>query len=148
MILDSLQKCKPLNHATRKRSLFDLQKEYCAPGTQTRIADFENRFCREIEKSIFFCRQSLPKHFVFGQYTSPMRIIVLLSYTQSGVNALHIVNALKSVTLVGQKKLTLLEMFDFPVTQDDNFCKDELITVLFKPIDGKYTSLVLFKPKR
>ena len=49
--------------------------------------------CQEIEKS-FLCRQSLPKHFVFGQNTSPMRIKVLLSYPQSGVNALHIVIAL------------------------------------------------------
>ena len=35
MILASLQKCKPLGQATRKRNLFILQKEYCAPGTQT-----------------------------------------------------------------------------------------------------------------
>ena len=33
--------------------MFDLQKEYCAPGTQTRVADIDNLFCREIEKS--FC---------------------------------------------------------------------------------------------
>ena len=36
---------------TRKRNLFDLQKEYCAPGTQTHIVDIDNRFCQEIEKS-------------------------------------------------------------------------------------------------
>ena len=77
-----------------------------------------------------------------------MGIIVLLSYPQSGVNALHIVIALKNVTLVSNKKSILLEMFDFAVTQVDNYCKNELITVLFKLFDGKDASLVLFKPKR
>ena len=74
-----------------------------------------------------------------------MRIIVLLSYAQS---VLHIVIALKNVTLVGNKKSILVEMFDFAVTQVDNFCKNELIIVMFKLFDGKDTSLVLFKPKR
>ena len=77
-----------------------------------------------------------------------MRIIVLFSYPQSGVNALHIVIALKNVTFVSNKKSILVEMFDFAVTQFDNFCKNELITVLFKLFDGKDTSLVLLKPKR
>ena len=35
----------------KKRKPFDIQKEYCSPGTQTRIADIDNRFCREIEES-------------------------------------------------------------------------------------------------
>ena len=48
------------------------------------------------------------------------------------VNALHIVIALKIVTLVSNKKSILVEMFDFAVTQVDIFCKNELITVLFK----------------
>ena len=73
-----------------------------------------------------------------------MRIIVLLSYPQSGVNALHIVIALKIITLVSNKKSILVEMFDFAVTQVDNFCKNELITVF----DGKDASLVLIKAKR
>ena len=111
---------------------------------QTHIADLENHFCREIEKS-FFCRQSLPKHFAFGENTSPMIIMALLSYAQS---VLHIVIALKNVTLLGNKKSILVEMFDFTVTQVDNFCKNELITVMLKFFDGKDTSLVLFKPKR
>ena len=71
-----------------------------------------------------------------------MRITVLLLYPKSGVNALHIVIALKNVTLVSNKKSILVEMFDFAVTQVDNFCKNELITVLFKLLDGKDTSLV------
>ena len=67
---------------------------------------------------------------------------MLLSYPQSGVNAIHIVIALKNVTLVSNRKLILVEMFDFAVTQVDNFCKNDLITVLFNFLDGKDTSLV------
>ena len=77
-----------------------------------------------------------------------MRKIVPLSYPQSGVNALHIVIALKNVTLVGNKKSILVEMFDFAVTQVDNFCENELITVMFKLFDGKDASVVLFKPEQ
>ena len=83
-----------------------------------------------------------------GQYTSPMRTKALLAYPQSGVNALHIVIALKIVTFVGNKKSIPVEIFDFTVTQVNNFCKNELITVMFKLFDGKDTSLFLFKPKR
>ena len=68
-----------------------------------------------------------------------------LSYPQTGVNALHIVVALKNVTPVSNKKSILGEMFDFAVTQVDNFYKNELITVMFKPFDGKDASLVVFK---
>ena len=74
-----------------------------------------------------------------------MILLALLSYAQS---VLHIVIPLKKVTLVGNKKMILLEMFDFAVTQVENFCKNELITVIIKFLDGKDTSLVLFKPKR
>ena len=80
-----------------------------------------------------------------------MRRIVLLSYPQSGVNALHIVPIvipLKNVSLVSNKKSIVVEMFDFAVTQVDNFCKNELITVLFKLFDGKDASFVLSKLKR
>ena len=77
-----------------------------------------------------------------------MRIIVLLSNPQSGFNVLHIVIALKIVTLVSNKKSFPVEMFDFAVTLVDNFCKNELITVMFKLFDGKDASLVLFKPER
>ena len=126
----------------RKSNSFDLQKEYCSPGTRTRIADIDNRFCRENEKS-FFCRQTSPENFVFGQHTSPMRIIVLLSYPQSGVKVLHILKSSKNVIHISNKKSILVEMFDFAVTQVDNFCKNELITVFFKLFDGKDTSFVL-----
>ena len=62
---------------------------------------------------------------------------MLLSNPQKGVNAQHIVFALKNVTLVGTKKSVLVEMFDFAVTQVDSFCKNEFITVMFKLFDGK-----------
>ena len=77
-----------------------------------------------------------------------MSIIVLLSYPNLGVNALHIVIALKNVTLVSNKISILLEVFDFAVTQVDNFCENELITVMFKLFDGENASLFLFKPER
>ena len=73
---------------------------------------------------------------------------MLLSYPQSGVNALQMVIALKNITLVSNKKSILVEMFNFAVTQVDNFCKNELITVLFKLFDGKDARIVLLKPKR
>ena len=77
-----------------------------------------------------------------------MRIIVLLLYPQSGVKALHTVIALKNVTLVSNKKLILVELFDFAATQIDNFCENELITVMFNLFDGKDARLVLSKPER
>ena len=72
-----------------------------------------------------------------------MRIIVLLSYPESVT--LHIVIAFKNVTLVSNKKSILVEMFDFAVTQVDNLCKNELVTVLFTLFDGKDASLVFFQ---
>ena len=73
-----------------------------------------------------------------------MRRAVLLSYPKSGVNALYIVIALKNVTIASNKKSILVEFGDFAVTQVDNFCKNELITLLFKLFDGKDTSLAFF----
>ena len=97
---------------------------------------------------ILLLQAKFTKTVSFGQYTSPMRKIGLLPYPQSGVKALHIVIALKNVTLVSNKKSILVEKFDFAVTQVDNFCKNELITVLFNFFDGKDASLVLFIPER
>ena len=71
--------------------------------------------------------------------------MALLSYAQS---VLHIVIALKNFTLESNQISILVEMIDFAATQVDNFCKNELITVMFKLFDGKDARLVLFKPKR
>ena len=74
-----------------------------------------------------------------------MIIIVLLSYPQSGVNTLHIVIALKNVTIVSNKKSILVQMLDFAVTQVDNLRRNDLITILFKLFHGKDTGLVFFQ---
>ena len=47
-------------HKRQKRKLNDLQKEYCALGTQTRFADIDKHLCREIEIS-FFAGKICPK---------------------------------------------------------------------------------------
>ena len=60
----------------------------------------------------------------------------------------YVIIALKNVTIVSNKKSILVEMFDFAVPQVDNFCKNELITVMFKLSDGKDASLVLFELER
>ena len=36
----------------QKKNLFVLQKDFCAPGTQTRIVDIDNRLCWVIEMSV------------------------------------------------------------------------------------------------
>ena len=53
-------------------------------------------------------------------------------------------NCSKNVTLVGYKKSILVQMFDFAVTQVDNFCENEMITVMYKLLDWKDSSLVFF----
>ena len=76
-----------------------------------------------------------------------MREIVLCHTHNQGLNALHIVIAVKNITLVSNKKPIPAEMFDFAVTQVDNFCKNELVTVMFKFFDGKDACLVFFPKK-
>ena len=71
-----------------------------------------------------------------------------ISYPKLGVNALRIVIALENVTLVSNKISIFVEVFDLAVTQVDNFCENELITVMFRLFDGENASLVLFKPER
>ena len=66
---------------------------------------------------------------MFGQYTSPMRIIVLLSHPQLGVNALQIVSALNYFTLVCNVISVLVEMVNLAMVKVDNFCKNKLIAV-------------------
>ena len=66
---------------------------------------------------------------MFGQNTSPMRIIVLLSYPQLGLNVLHIVIALNYFTLVCNVISVLVEMVNFAMVKVDNFCKNKLIAV-------------------
>ena len=66
----------------------------------------------------------------------------------SFMSSLYVIIALKIVTLVSNKKPISVEIIDFAVTQVDNFCKNDLITLMLKLFDGKNASLVLFKPER
>ena len=71
----------------------------------------------------------LPEKFVFGQYTSPMRTIVLLSYSESRVNVLHIIIALDYFTLVCKVISVLVEVVNFAMVKVKNFCKKKMIAV-------------------
>ena len=57
----------------------------------------------------------------FGQYMSPMRIIVLSSNTKLGVKALHIVIALNYFTFVCNAISVLVKMENFANAKVDNF---------------------------
>ena len=81
------------------------------------------------EWNVFLCRQSLREQFVFGQYTSHMGLSVLLSYPQSGVNALNIIIALNYFTLVCSVIWVPVKMVKFTMVKVDNFCKKKLIAV-------------------
>ena len=54
---------------------------------------------------------------------------MLLSYPQSGVNALHIVIALKYFTLVCNLISVLVEVVILAMVKIDNFCKNKLTAV-------------------
>ena len=77
-----------------------------------------------------------------------MRIIVPLSYPQSGVSVLHIVNALIYFILVCNVVSVLVEMVNFAMVKVDNFCKNKIIAVYFKLFDGKNARIVVYKSER
>ena len=54
---------------------------------------------------------------------------MLLLLPKSGVNALHIVNALNYFTLICNVLLVLVEVVNFTMVKVDNFCKNKLISV-------------------
>ena len=58
-----------------------------------------------------------------------VRVTVIGGELFSFILSSYIKIALKNVTLVSNTKSILVEMFDFAVTQVDNFCKDEMTTV-------------------
>ena len=58
-----------------------------------------------------------------------------------------VINALRNVTFLSNKKSIVVETFDSAVTQVDNFCENELIPVMFKLFDGRDASLVPLKPE-
>ena len=136
----------PLTKRQEKGVCLFFKKEYCSPDTQTHIADIDNRFCQEIQK--FFVQAKFTQTLcIWALHVSNKNNSVIV-IPQSAANVLHIVIVLKNVTLVSNRDSILVKMFDFSVTQVDNFCKNELITVMFKLFDGENASLVLFKPKR
>ena len=65
-----------------------------------------------------------------------MKIIVLMSYPQSGVNAVHIVIALNYFTVVCNVISVPVQMVIFATAEVDKFCKNKLIAVLFKFLKG------------
>ena len=60
----------------RKSNVFDLQKDYCASGALTRIADIDTRFCREIEKT--FVQAKLTRTLCFRTKHVPTEIISVI----------------------------------------------------------------------
>ena len=144
--MGSLQQGTPLGQTTIKNNLFHLQTEFCAPGTQTRIADIDSCFCREFEK--FFVHANFIRTHCIWKYTSPKKIRVLLSFPQSGVNALHIVIAVNFFTLVCNVISVLVEMVLFTMVKIDTFCKIKLIPVYFKLFDEKYARIVVSESER
>ena len=71
----------------------------------------------------------LPEQFVFGQHTSPMRLIVLWHYPKSGENAPHIVDALNFFTPVCNVISVLVDMVSFAIDEVDNFWKNKFIAL-------------------
>ena len=144
--MDSLQKSKTLDQATRKRNLFDLQKGYSAPDTQMHIAGIDNRFSERL-KSLFVQAKLTQTLCIWVLHIPNENYSAIVMPTIRGECTTHC-NCSQKCHTCKQKKSILVEMFDFAVTQFDNFCKNELITVMFIIFDGKDTSLGFFKPKR
>ena len=107
--------------------LFDLRKENCATGTQTRIADIDNRFCREIEKS--FCASKVYLNTLYLDNTRSQWNNSAVVVSTIRVNALHILIALKYFTLVCNLTPVPVEMVNFAIVKVDNFCKNKLIAM-------------------
>ena len=54
---------------------------------------------------------------------------MLLSYRESGVNALRIVTALNSFTLACHVTSVLVDVANFAMVKVENFCRNKLIAV-------------------
>ena len=73
---------------------------------------------------------------------------MLLLYSQSRVNALHIVIALNYFTFLCNVIWVLVDMVNFTIVKVDIFCKNILIAVLFKLFDRKYARILVSKSER
>ena len=143
MILETLQKCKPLGQTPKKWNSFDLQKEYCAPGTQTRIVDIDNRFCQEIEKA--FCAAMFTRTLCIRTLHVPNEINSAIILPTIRLNARHIVNSLSYFTLVWNVISVLVEMANLAIVKIDNFCKNKMIALQFKFCDENDAGIIFSK---
>ena len=66
LILDCPQKCKPPGQTTKKEFVRS-QKELCAPGTQARIVDLDNRFF-EMLKCLFVLAKFAQTLFIWTKH--------------------------------------------------------------------------------
>ena len=73
-----------------------------------------------------FVQAKFTDSFVLGQYTSPMKLIVLLSYPQSKVNALHIVIAPNYFFLICNVISVPVEMVIFAMVKFENTGENKL----------------------
>ena len=73
---------------------------------------------------------------------------MLLSYRESGVNALRIVIALNSSTLACHVTSVLVDVANFAMVKVENFCRNKLIAVSFKLFGGKDARIVVSKMER
>ena len=77
-----------------------------------------------------------------------MKIIVLSSYPQSGLSALHVVFALIYLKFVCNVISVFVEMVNFAMVKVDNFYKNKLTAEWFKLFDRKYARIVVSKSER
>ena len=77
----------------------------------------------------------------------PNEINAAIVYQQTGMNELHVVNALNYLTLVCNVISDLVELVKFAMVKFDNFFKNELIAVQLKFFDEQDTRIVVCKSK-
>ena len=73
---------------------------------------------------------------------------MLLSYRESGVNALRNVTALNSFSLACHPTSVLVDVANFAMVKVENFCRKKLIAVKFKLFVGKDARIVVSKMER
>ena len=78
----------------------------------------------------------------------PISLILLLSYQQSRVNAIHIVIALTYLTLVCNVLSVLGEVVNFAMVKVDDVGRNEMVAVQFKLFDGKDSRTVVLNSER
>ena len=77
-----------------------------------------------------------------------MGLIVIPSYPQSGMNALHIVIALNYFTFVCNLISVLVEMINFAMVKVDSFGKERIDCRVVQIYDGKDARIVVSKSQQ